>query len=192
MTVTTTMTTTKTTTKTTKKTKKTQKIKKNYDGLDQGTAKMSSKHLDFINIATEVAKKSPMTQKHGCIVVYKNKIISSAYNFTPSAIQDRSVHAEVNALKKVKHKSFLFKDCSLYIVRIGPDSSMNALKYSKPCTNCTNYINLCNIKKVFYSTNYEYDSLNQDYDKQQLCQNQNHISNFSFVVNKHHQRHCLC
>lgn len=168
-------------------TKNTQKIKKNYDGLDQNTAKMSSKHLEFINIATEVAKKSPMTQKHGCIIVHKNKIISSAYNFTPSAIQDRSVHAEVNALKKIKHKSFLFKDCSLYIVRIGPDSSMNALKYSKPCTNCMNFINLCNIKKVFYSTNYEYDSLIQDYDKQPPFQNQCHISNLSFVVKSNHQ-----
>ena len=172
---------------TTTTTKNVQKTKKNYDGLDQNKAKMSTKHSFFIDIATEVAKKSPMTQKHGCIVVYKNKIISSAYNFTPSAIQDRSVHAEVNALKKIKHKSFLFKDCSMYIVRIGPDSSLNALKYSKPCTNCSNFINLCNIKKVFYSTNYEYDSFNQDYDKQLLYQNHCHISNLSFVVNNYHQ-----
>lgn len=165
------------------------RIMKSYNGIDQQLAKKSSKHIDYMDIAAEVAKKSLMTQKHGCIIVYKNEIISSAYNFTPptTIMQDRSVHAEVNALKKVKQKSFLFKDCTMYIVRIGPNSLMNTLKYSKPCIKCTNYINLCNIKKVFYSTNYD-SKIN--FDKPELFHNHCYIEkNYGSYKNPHY---CLC
>lgn len=135
------------------------KNRKGYSGLDQRDAKISARHSNYINIATQEAKKSPMLQKHGCIVVYKNEIISKAYNYVPISVRSNSIHAEIHALKKIKHKSFLFKDCTLYIVRIGPDSYNNPLKYSKPCPACASYINLCNIRKVFYSTNHEYDTM---------------------------------
>ena len=69
-----------------------------------------------------------------------------------------SVHAEVNALKKLKHyQPELLKRCVLYVIRIGPDSSDNALKYSKPCAACTRFIRDCGVRTVLYSTNREYD-----------------------------------
>jgi deoxycytidylate deaminase len=177
--------------KTTTYTQRNQKI---YNGLDQNEAKISGRHEMFMKIAANEAKKSPMVQKHGCIVVHKHEIISKAYNFAPNSIKDRSVHAEINALKKIKNKSFLFKDCVLYIVRIGPDSYDNALKYSKPCPACESYINLCNIRKVFYSTNYEYDSIfihPQKFDKLQQCRSHCSSSLFGtcFLTN-HAPRRC--
>ena len=69
-----------------------------------------------------------------------------------------STHAEISAINKVKNKKQL-SECEMYIVRIGPDKLNNMLKYSKPCINCQNYINKYNIKKIYYSTNYEYDSI---------------------------------
>ena len=45
----------------------------------------------------------------GCIIVYKNKIISEAYS-NPHGFS----HAEINAINKITDKSIL-KDCSLYV-----------------------------------------------------------------------------
>jgi hypothetical protein len=45
----------------------------------------------------------------------------------------------------------------LYVVRIGTDSYGNVLKYSKPCEHCTRCINHFKIRKVYYSTNFEFD-----------------------------------
>lgn len=128
----------------------------NYFGTDQNHAKRCYLRDNMIDVAIKEAKRSPMLQKHGCIVVHNNRVVSSAHNHMPPMFQN-SVHAEVNALKKIKHKSALLKECDLYIVRIGPDSSQNALKYSKPCAACARFITSCGIRSVFYSTNYEYD-----------------------------------
>lgn len=132
------------------------KERNSYFGTDQRNAKKCLIHTDLIEIAIKEAKRSPMNQKHGCVVVHNNRIVASAHNHMPPMFNN-SVHAEVDALKKVKHKSSLLKECDLYIVRIGPDSSKNALKYSKPCASCARFIASCGIRSVFYSTNYEYD-----------------------------------
>ena len=71
------------------------------------------------------------------------------------------MHAEIVAINnaiKNKHKEIL-SECELYVVRIGSNSMDNLLKYSKPCINCQKYINKFNIKKIFYSTNYDYDKV---------------------------------
>jgi deoxycytidylate deaminase len=128
----------------------------NYNGCDYMFAR-KLKNSKYFEIAADVAKKSSMIQKHGCIIVYKNKIISSAYNIMPMKYKD-SVHAEINAISKIKHLQHLFKDCELYIVRIGQNSMEYPLKYSKPCQHCANFIVSKQIRKVYYSINYEFDS----------------------------------
>jgi deoxycytidylate deaminase len=115
------------------------------------------KNEDYLQIAAEVAKKSTMMHKHGCIIVYKKNIIATGYNTMPSMFE-RSVHAEIDALNKVKNKQTILRESDLYIVRIGTDSFDNVLKYSKPCEHCTRYINQFKIRKVYYSTNYEFDT----------------------------------
>lgn len=115
-----------------------------------------TKYENFLKKAANVAKKSTMTQKHGCVIVHKNRIVSEAFNTMPMNYQD-SLHAEVNAINKIKSHPNILKHSMLFIVRIGPKSMEHPLKYSKPCAHCANYINQHKIRKAFYSTNYEHD-----------------------------------
>lgn len=114
----------------------------------------------YLNISADLAKQSNMFQKHGAIIVYKKNIIGKGYNiFTNQAKNNYSMHAEIvainNATKKRINKDILSKS-ELFVVRI---SNCNVLKYSKPCINCQKYINKFNIRKTYYSTNYEYDKM---------------------------------
>ena len=71
---------------------------------------------------------------------------------------DFSIHAEVAAIASINKKNkHILNECDIYVVRIGPDRFNNPLKYSRPCTNCSNAIIKNNIKNAFYSTNYDYD-----------------------------------
>jgi deoxycytidylate deaminase len=72
------------------------------------------------------------------------------------------MHAEIVAINNVikNYGKDVLQESKLYIVRIAPESkSKNLLKYSKPCLNCQKYINKFNIKKTYYSTNYDYDKV---------------------------------
>jgi deoxycytidylate deaminase len=154
------------------------KIHYSYSHVDDDISKL--KDDTYLKIAAEIAKKSTMTQKHGCVIVYKKQVIATGYNTMPNMF-NHSLHAEINAIKKVKNRRYILKDCDLYIVRIGPDSLENVLKYSKPCANCTKCILNYKIRRVFYSTNFEYDEFllknnlttNQDFEKLQLYRNRN-------------------
>lgn len=125
-----------------------------YTNVDDDIAKI--KNEVYLQIAAEVAKKSSMMHKHGCIIVYRKQIVATGYNTMPNMFE-KSVHAEINALNKLKNKQYLLKECDLYVVRIGTDSYGNVLKYSKPCEHCTRCINHFKIRKVYYSTNFEFD-----------------------------------
>jgi deoxycytidylate deaminase len=115
-----------------------------------------SKHTVFFQKAAAVAAKSPMTQKHGCVIVYTgsnqphNSIIAIGYNQYHSYLHHKySIHAEVQALTQVnkKYKSVLHQ-CDMYIVRI---SNGDYLKLSKPCEDCTKAIRSCGLRNVYYS-----------------------------------------
>jgi deoxycytidylate deaminase len=131
-----------------------------YEYFDDNIAqKLNRKHAFYFDIAAKIAQNSNMYQKHGALIVYKKTIISSGTNnYLLKSSKKYSTHAEISAINKVKNKKQL-SECEMYIVRIGPDKFNNMLKYSKPCINCQNYINKYNIKKIYYSTNYEYDSI---------------------------------
>lgn len=130
------------------------------------------KKADFIEDirqrATHIAKHSGMNHRHGALVIYDGKIISHGYNHEHPALKNQySIHAEVDALTKIKKlgKHVLSK-CELVVVRIGPESFNNVFKLSMPCCNCTKYIQRLGIKKVYYSTNDEFDNhlrMHEDY-----------------------------
>tara|TARA_B000000477_G_scaffold52176_2_gene43889 strand:+ start:58545 stop:59078 length:534 start_codon:yes stop_codon:yes gene_type:complete len=117
----------------------------------------------YFDFAANIAKNSNMFQKHGAVIVYKKTIIATGYNsYSYNSRTNFSIHAEIiainNAIKNSNKE--LLSDSKLYIVRIAPESkSKYMLKYSKPCLNCQKYINKFNIKKIFYSTNYDYDKV---------------------------------
>ena len=142
---------------------------KYFECYDSMTAKYSSeKQKTYLSIAAKIADKSPMyPHKHGAIIVYRDKIIASGYNYY---VGDFSVHAEVSAISKIKKKDkHILSDCDIYVVRIGPKSFNNPLKYSRPCPNCQDTIIKNNIKKAYYSTSYEYDDIRSMIHKKNEC-----------------------
>lgn len=133
-----------------------------FHNFDDCCAKfMNDKQYNFLRIAASVALNSQMNHKHGAIIVYKKNIISSGFNY---CIGDLSIHAEVHAISKLKGKEReLLNECDLYVVRIGTGQFKNVLKYSKPCYDCQNLICKKGIKKIYYSTNYDYDITIKNY-----------------------------
>ena len=126
------------------------KVRKDYTITDKDICVSHNKNYHYFDYAAEVAKKSSMNQKHGCIIVYKKMIIASGYNRMPISHKE-SVHAEVNAINKAKQMNYDLRECDLYIVRIGSTLQDYPLKYSRPCEKCSNYILQNKIKKAYYS-----------------------------------------
>lgn len=119
----------------------------------------NKKHQLFLCKAAEIAKHSNMNQKHGAIVVYKNKIIASGFNYICDYMNNNySIHAEVSAISQMFHNKKLLELCDIYVVRIAPAFN-NCLKNSKPCRNCTNFIKKYNLRNIYYSTNDRYENL---------------------------------
>jgi len=120
----------------------------------------NKKHQLFLQKAGEIALKSNMQQKHGAIIVYKNKIIASGFNYRCDYMNNNfSIHAEIAAISQMFYNKKLLELCDIYVVRIASSIYDNCLKNSKPCKNCTNFINKYNLRNIYYSTNYEYDKL---------------------------------
>tara|TARA_B110000114_G_scaffold185317_1_gene231812 strand:+ start:1069 stop:1698 length:630 start_codon:yes stop_codon:yes gene_type:complete len=119
---------------------------------------IKSKHNYYLQIAKEVATKSLLNHQHGCVIVYKNKIVSSGYNRISNNNNKNygSLHAEIDAiLNLVKMNKFQNKtirnNCSLYVIRI--KKGTKELKMSKPCEKCIHKIQKYNIGQTYYSTN---------------------------------------
>jgi deoxycytidylate deaminase len=143
---------------------------KYFECNDNMVARFSSeKQKEYLSIAAKIAEKSPMyPHKHGAIILYKDKIIASGYNYY---MGDFSIHAEVAAISKIKKKQkHILRDCDIYVVRIGPKSFNNPLKYSRPCPNCQDTIIKNNIKNAYYSTSYEYDNIRSTIHKKNECE----------------------
>ena len=107
----------------------------------------------FLEAARQVATRSSMLHRHGCVIVHEGQIIAKACNVSccaPSASGPWSVHAEVNAIRKVKSRRILAQ-CDMYIVRIGPERAGFPLKMSKPCQHCRAVIQEVGVRTVFYS-----------------------------------------
>lgn len=129
-----------------------------FEYLDDEEQKpMNCKQTYYLDVAAKVALNSTMNHKHGAVIVYKKNIISVGYNHHTSQNICNSIHAEIDAISQLKGKDKnILQDCELYVVRIAP-SKDNVLKYSKPCHNCQHFICKKNIKKIYYSTNYDYE-----------------------------------
>lgn len=111
--------------------------------------KSSFQQRNFMHICRALAAKSPLTHKHGCVVVKDRKIIATGFNDKPTNKSKNSIHAEIAALRKVKH--LVDHTCTMYVVRQGPTACN--YKYSKPCATCADMIQKFKIRTVFYSVN---------------------------------------
>jgi deoxycytidylate deaminase len=132
-----------------------------YTSKDDIPPKITTdKQRYFLDRAARMAMKSTMTQKHGCILVVNGEILSEGFNHHFTHMCHKfSIHAEADALHKAKRYKHILGDAELYVVRIATGKFDNCLKYSKPCCGCQEVILKYGIKKVYYSTNTEYEML---------------------------------
>jgi deoxycytidylate deaminase len=107
------------------------------------------------------AFRSDMSHRHGCVIVeaVSRRVVSTGYNHKSNHLfHTFSVHAEVDALRKVKKATLseqAYPALEMYVVRIGANSLGEPLRMSMPCKACKKAIQqkAPNIKKVFYSVN---------------------------------------
>lgn len=120
------------------------------------------KQYSFLRRAMNLAHKSTCeNQHHGCVIIRNDEIVAEGFNFKTQYLNHRfSIHAEVAAISKLgkKNKKFM-STCDLYVVRIGTDNMGNPLKYSKPCPDCMQAIIKAGIRKVYYSSNLEFEQM---------------------------------
>jgi deoxycytidylate deaminase len=119
--------------------------------------KTSERQQTYIDIAMKLAQKSVMEHKHGAVIVISNEVIAMGFNHKQEFMcHQRSIHAEVDAILKVKGRNkCLLNDAEMYVVRIGTVRMNFPLKYSKPCCECQKVIMKYGIRKVYYSVNDE-------------------------------------
>lgn len=112
------------------------------------------KKQDVFDRAISEAKKSCMTQKHSAVILKDGNIVSIGHNRVVEYMShDMSLHAEIDALNKVKHKGKRFlEECTMVVIRIGQQKDGFPLKMSKPCDRCDKEIKKHGIRKVFYSS----------------------------------------
>ena len=106
----------------------------------------------FYDEAFNQALKSDMNSNHGALVIHRGKIIGKGFNrYVNSNCCDKvSVHAEVSAINDALKRvcSDDLKKCELIVIRI---NKVGEFLNSKPCANCSRYINKFCIKRVFHS-----------------------------------------
>lgn len=120
----------------------------------------NNRHQYFVDYAIRMAKKSTMEHKHGAVIVLHNEIIATGYNHRQYYMcHGYSIHAEIDALAKVKGKKNILHEAEMYVVRIGKfnPTSPNTfcIKNSKPCKDCSKAIVKHEIRRVYYSTTEE-------------------------------------
>ena len=105
----------------------------------------------YLNKAAHLASRSSLNQRHGCIVVLNDEIISIGWNHNGfNSCELFSIHAEMDALRKIK-RSVDLSSAEMYVVRIGSVNTGSPFKLSKPCELCARGILNRNIGKIYYS-----------------------------------------
>jgi len=130
--------------------------------------------LNLMELCVDIAKKSNMHSKHGCVIIdKKGKLISSACNkrrtMETEHIPDINIrrqkkfsrHAEETALKNVDRNKL--KGAVLYVIRYGHHENNPYFMNSKPCIKCTAIINAVmknyGLKAAYYSCNNEFEEI---------------------------------
>lgn len=126
---------------------------------------MNSRDYIFFNSAKEVSKLSTYKRHHiGCVVVYKNRIISSGFNSNKtnplqkkynairfSVDTPHTLHAETDAMLSVmKMKDIDTKHVKIYLYREHADGTV---AQSRPCPSCIKLLKDNSIRTIFYTTN---------------------------------------
>lgn len=117
------------------------------------TSTLSRKEKSFLNLAKNLAMSSKCRMKHGAVVVSGGSIISLGINsmknnpafISEHHIHDASVHAEVDALRKIKKN---LKGATIYVARV---NRQGYPMISRPCDRCYEAIVDAGITKIVYT-----------------------------------------
>lgn len=126
---------------------------------------INNRKIKYFNIAKEVSKLSTYNKQHlGCVVVYKKQVLSVGYNqektHTLQAIYNQyrefnhydncaKIHAETDALSKIRHLDIDWSRIEIYIYRERKDTNERALAY--PCRACQAMIRQLGIRNIYYT-----------------------------------------
>jgi tRNA(Arg) A34 adenosine deaminase TadA len=114
---------------------------------------MSERHRAYVERASRVARRSALTHRHGAVLVHSpsGEVLSEGWNRVVTWLcHKNSVHAEVDAVLKAKRAyGHLFRDCTMYVVRVAKSGD---LRLSKPCMACAEMLRSNGVGRVFYST----------------------------------------
>ena len=117
-----------------------------------------NKHDFYVQEAIAEAKKCTMVSKHGCVIVFRSKIVSRGHNSNNDHTYSKfSLHAEVAALNNLKKYDLNADNLKMYVVRIDnkdlqKENDMIGTKNSKPCLNCMSCIKSHKVKAVYFSS----------------------------------------
>lgn len=129
---------------------------------------ISKKDFVFYNAAKEIANLSDFKRIHiGCVITYKNRIISSGYNtnktnpiqkkyniFRFSCEGKHGCHAETMALLPLlKDKKMNHSKMNIYLYR---EDANGQLAMSRPCSSCLKMLQDNGFNHIFYTTNNGY------------------------------------
>ena len=106
-----------------------------------------NKHMEM---AINVAKTSKCRFKHGCVVVYRGKVVSSATNKQLLVPNDRTwrrsqVHAEAAAIAAARKYS---NGATVYVARVDNDGQPMD---SKPCKRCESLLSRYGINQIIWT-----------------------------------------
>jgi deoxycytidylate deaminase len=132
---------------------------------------ITNKDKKYFNVAKSVSQLSDFHKCHmGCVVVYHKSIISTgcnqnkthtdqctynAYRFKDEAGTRHCVHAEIDAISKIKYMDIDWAKVKVFVYRGHKATGQPML--AKPCVSCMEYIRQLGIKNVYYSG---YDNFN--------------------------------
>lgn len=114
---------------------------------------MTNRDRRYLKLATNVALSSTERMKHGAVIVKGGRVLSVGINKFrnhPTIIPSEhiktscSVHAEVDALRKIKKAS----GATIYISRV---NKRGQERLSRPCPNCYDAIRDAGITKIVFT-----------------------------------------
>jgi|TARA_R110000765_G_scaffold316699_4_gene409060 deoxycytidylate deaminase len=117
--------------------------------------KMPHKEERIISKSREASRKSDCHIGMSAVIVNKHYIVSVGYNrkrFFHKGLT--SIHAEIDALNRVKDKSL--KGATMFITRYGNKDRSGGSRLAAPCRNCSQVLRKAmkeqGLKSVYYTT----------------------------------------
>lgn len=121
--------------------------------LQERVNNLSKRDQMWLNIASKLAETSQERTRHGCIIVSGGAVQSmgvNTYRNQPGIVDNvdcLSVHAEINALKRVKRN---LSGAVVYVSRI---NNKGESRQSRPCPACLKALKDAGCKRIVYTIN---------------------------------------